>query len=419
VAVAGIGDTKIYTPAATPAAFSPNGDGVSDTDTLQAALSGSDDWTIALSDASGSVVAQFSGSGPVARAVWDGRDSAGQRLPDATYTATFTATSANGTARPASVAVRIDTVSPAITSLNVTPGVISPNGDGAADVADVAFAVSEPCSVNFTVLDAAGDVVRGMAAVPAPAGAVRLIWDGKVSSGGAPATAADGAYTVVVRAVDAAGNESTARRVVTVDDTLGQCRLVPAWLSPNGDGVNDVALVSFRTTRPALVGIVVAGSSGAVVRRVSLGRLAGGPHTWRWNERNASGVVVADGAYTCTLTAVNAVGTVALALAAHVDTVPPVGAWRSGALTIKLGKVLRAAFSVADRLSPRAAATIVVRSAAGAAVASVSLPVAPIRVARIWSFRPKARGKFTVRLRAVDLAGNRQRVAATLVVTVR
>jgi hypothetical protein len=122
VAVAGIGDPKIYTPAATPAAFSPNGDGVSDTDTLQAALSGSDDWTIALSDASGSVVAQFSGSGPVARAVWDGRDSAGQRLPDATYTATFTATSANGTARPASVAVRIDTVSPAITSLNVTPG---------------------------------------------------------------------------------------------------------------------------------------------------------------------------------------------------------------------------------------------------------------------------------------------------------
>ena len=52
-AVATIGDPKIYTPTAAPAAFSPNGDGVRDSVTLQAGLSGDDAWTIALTNAAG------------------------------------------------------------------------------------------------------------------------------------------------------------------------------------------------------------------------------------------------------------------------------------------------------------------------------------------------------------------------------
>jgi flagellar hook assembly protein FlgD len=283
----------------------------------------------------------------------------------------------------------------------------------------VAFAVSEPCAVSLTVRDAKGAVVRALTPVSAKTGAVRLTWDGKASSGAALVAAGDGAYSVVVGAVDAAGNETASAHAVTVDSTLGHPRLAPAWLSPNGDGVSDAALLSFRTTRTARVGVVVAGPTGTVVRRVALGSLASGLHTWLWNGKNAGGVVVGDGAYSCTLTAVNAVGTVVIKLRWHVDTAPPVATWRSGPLTLKLGKTLRAAYGVADRLSPRAAVTIVVRSAAGATVAKVSLPAAATGVARSWSFKPKARGRYTVRLSAVDLAGNRQKVAAKLTVTVK
>jgi flagellar hook assembly protein FlgD len=417
-AVAGIGDPKVYTPTATPAGFSPNGDGARDTDKLRAVLSGSDDWTIALSDAAGGVVARFSGSGPVASAEWDGRDDAGRRLPDGTYTASFGATSLNGSARPASVAVRIDTVSPSITALSIMPGVISPNGDRIGDAARVAFGVSETSKVSLTVLDAQGAVVRTVAPVSVVGGAARLTWDGKVSSGAALVAAADGSYSVVVRAADAAGNQSTMQRALTVDSTLGHPRVAPAWLSPNGDGVDDAMLLSFQTTRSARVGVAIAGPTGTVVRRVSLGSLASGRHSWLWDGKNTSGDVVGDGAWSCTLTAVNGIGTVAIKLRAHVDTVAPLAAWRSSAATLKLGKSLRAAFSVADGLSPKAAATVVVRSA-GVTVAAVSLPAAATGIARSWSFRPKARGKYTMRLSAVDLAGNRQTVAARLVVTVR
>ena len=417
-AVAGIGDPKIYTPGATPAVFSPNGDGVRDTVALRAVLSGPDDWSIVLSNAAGAVVHRFTGSGPLASAVWDGCDASGQVVPDGVYTASFGATSVNGTARPASVAVRIDTVSPSITGLSVAPGVISPNGDHFADAAHVAFGLSEPCQVSMTVLDAKGAVVRTVAAVAATTGPERLIWDGKVGSGDALAAAADGVYSVVVKAVDTAGNQSTAKRNVTVDDTLSRPRVAPAWTSPNGDGVDDTALLSFWTARPARIGIGFAGTSGTVVRHVSLGTLASGRHTWQWDGRNAAGEVVADGTYSITIAAVNSAGTVAVKLKVHVDTVPPVAAWRAGTLELKLGKRLRAAYSVADQLSPTAAVTVVARSAKGTLVSSVTLPAVATGVARSWSFKPTARGTYRVVLSAVDLAGNRQTVAATLVVKV-
>ncbi len=417
--VAALGDPKIFTPTVSPAVFSPNGDGVRDTATLKAVLSGSDHWAITVSDASGTVVADFSGTGSTASVAWDGRDNAGRRLPDGRYSASFTATSANGTARPASVALRIDTVRPVISGLTLSPAVISPNGDHLADTARLAFSVNETSKLSFTVLNAKGVTVRTMtvAAAVAP-GTRRLVWDGRVSSAGGLAAAADGAYSVVVRAADAAGNAGTARCAVTVDDTLGHAAATPAWLSPNGDGVRDATVVSFRTTRGAKIGLVFAAPNGTTVRRVALGSLAAGRHSWSWNGANAAGTKVADGRYTCTLTAVNAAGTVAVPVRAYVDTAPPVAAWGSGFVKVKLGKQLKAVYSLADNESPTVAVTIVARSSSGAQVASVSRPAAAVGAGQKWAFKPKARGRYTVLLRAVDRAGNRQAVVARLVVTV-
>ncbi len=177
-------------------------------------------------------------------------------------------------------------------------------------------------------------------------------------------------------------------------------------------------MLSFRQTRTATVSVALTGPGGAVVRRVALGSLAGGAHTWRWDGKDAGGVVVADGSYVCTLSAKNAVGTVASVMSLHVDTVPPVAAWHAGTVSLKLGRTLHAAYRVSDKLSPRASATIVARSSAGTVVSSATLPAATIGVVRSWSFKPKARGTYLVTLLAVDLAGNRQTVAAELTVKV-
>ena len=114
----------------------------------------------------------------------------------------------------------------------------------------------------------------------------------------------------------------------------------------------------------------------------------------------------------------NAAGTVAVPVRAYVDTAPPVAAWGSGFVKGKLGKQLKAVYSLADNESPTVAVTIVARSSSGAQVASVSRPAAAVGAGQKWAFKPKARGRYTVLLRAVDRAGNRQAVVARLVVTV-
>ena len=416
-AIAGIGDPKIYSPAATPAAFSPNGDGALDTVRLHAGLSSTDAWTITLSDTSGAVVARFSSTGTAASAVWNGRDAAGKRVPDGVYVASFAASDVNGTARPATVAVRIDTVSPQMTGLSASPRVISPNGDRLADSVALGFSLSETSGVGLTVRDAKGTIVRTVAAVTEAAGSRRLVWDGKVSTGGTLAAAPDGVYQVVLSATDAAGNRSTASVPVTVDDTLGHPRLAPIWISPNGDGVRDTGLLTFRTTRSARVSVTIATPGGTVVRRVALGSLPSGAHRWRWDGLDTTGVAVTDGTYRCTLSAANAVGTVALALAWHVDTAPPTAAWRGAPLRVKLGKTVHASYRVGDALSPRALVAIVATTASGVRAASSSATV-KTATTHGWSFKPKRRGTYTVRLTATDLAGNAQATPATFVVRV-
>ena len=179
-AVAGIGDPKIYTPSASPRAFSPNGDGVRDSVAFKAKLSGDDGWSIALSNAAGSEVARFAGTGTTASAVWLGRTAAGARLPDGAYTATFAATSANGTARPASIAIRLDTVPPVISGLAVTPAMISPNGDRSHDAAQIALTAGEAGTTTLSVRNASGALVRTVGPTATKAGKLHLVWDGKV-----------------------------------------------------------------------------------------------------------------------------------------------------------------------------------------------------------------------------------------------
>ena len=406
---------------ATPAAFSPNGDGVRDTVELRAALSGTDDWTIALSDA----VGWSSCTGSRAPARWRARCGTAETppasvVPDGTYTASFGATSANGTARPASIAVRIDTVSPAITGVSVAPGVISPNGDRFADAARVTFGVSEPCRVGMTVLDAKGAVVRTVAAVAA-VGRPRAPGLGRQGELGRHPCGGGRRRLQRRRACGRRRRQPVdGQRAVTVDDTLGH---------PRRRAGLDFAQRRRRRRRRAA--FVPDDAPGARRRRASPDRAArscgasrsaawrAGAHTWRWDGTNAAGAVVADGAYSCTIAAVNGVGTVAVKLRAHVDTVPPVAAWRAGALDAQARQAAARRLQRRRPLSPKAAATIVARSAQACAVAAVVAAGRDDRRGTQLVVQAQSSRHLHDHLSAVDLAGNRQGRRATLVVTVK
>ena len=134
---------------------------------------------------------------------WDGRDGAGQVLPEGEYRprvhlreAKFTTVLPNP--------IRIDVTPPVVLALDVTPLVFSPDGDGRADGVGATYRLSEDAR---GVLFVNGER-RVLTKFARPEG--RLDWYGKIA--GEPLRA--GRYRLAVGARDPAGN--VARRTPPV-----------------------------------------------------------------------------------------------------------------------------------------------------------------------------------------------------------
>jgi len=97
--------------------------------------------------------------------------------------------------------------------------------------------------------------------------------------------------------------ESSALRVLTSEKSartlMSSLSIAPPVLTPNGDGVNDVAVVSYTLTQllaPVPVAIAVCDLSGRCVRSMTESR-SSGSHIWEWDGRNNVGRLVPVGTY--------------------------------------------------------------------------------------------------------------------------
>ncbi len=222
------------------AVFSPNGDGSRDRVAIVPQLRRTteiDSWQLRILDASGRVVRSLERQGEApARFEWDGRTDAGVRAGDGEYVADLTVRYANGNRPVARTApFAIDTVFPQV-ELSADRLLISPDGDGRADVVRVTQKSSTEALWEGDVRTAKGDVVRSWFWKGA---AGDLAWDGKDESGN---TVPDGAYTYTARSTDAAGNKterSIARIVVDSRPTPVFVTAGSSGFSPNGDGFRD------------------------------------------------------------------------------------------------------------------------------------------------------------------------------------
>jgi flagellar hook assembly protein FlgD len=84
----------------------------------------------------------------------------------------------------------------------------------------------------------------------------------------------------------------------------------PSTFTPNGDGVRDRTVVSWRTRQPGFMNAKIRNRSGRVVERRYFGRLREGAHAIRWNGRNTDGDRVRAGRYRITLYWANGLGRV-------------------------------------------------------------------------------------------------------------
>ena len=412
-----VGTVVVATLSADTPLISPNGDGLLDKAQLGVKITTAADWRVTLRSSGGRALRSWSGQGASAVVAWDGT-SGDKRVTDGVYTLALTATSAAGASAGATRTITVDTTAPRLTRATAAPLTFSPNGDARAETAALSYSPAEACTVRVGILDARGDVRRWLHGWRARGtGSYTVKWDGRVAAGDGLTAAPDGTYRFDVERRDEAGNVARKGVAVTVDRTLGFPTVVPATLSPDGDGTSDQTTLGFRLTRRAAITISVR-LNDELVRSLNLGVLAAGAHAATWDGKAGSGEYLASGRPTFTVVATSALGKSSVSRGLVVDLYRP-KLYAAAGKTTSVGTATRLTFKVSDPYSSKADVRFVVTDAKGRTVASGHPGWRPTGESFPISWTPRSRGVFTVTYRAIDLGGNHEASPARTVVTVR
>jgi hypothetical protein len=298
--VAATGLPKIYS----PVVFGSLGGNVRFT----ARLSSSVPWKIAVEDSLGHVVGSGSGTSRTVDWTWNA-----SVVPRGSYTYTITATSNGSSARPVVGTLGQALPQLSVTQLRVDPGVVTPNGDGVGDIAQIAYVLGATAQLTVALGDAVGNPMATLYAGTITAGTHSFVWR--------DVTIPDGLYRITISAQGANGKTVSRTASFYVDRTLAQVKAVPAAISPNGDGRVDEASLSFRLAAAAAARVEV-WRGGKLLATLLRQTLAAGPATLVWSGRLGARAAP-DGRYDLVVKATDSVTTVAGRASVTVDTTPP------------------------------------------------------------------------------------------------
>lgn len=199
-------------------AFSPNGDGVSDTVAFISSLSSTNDILLSelvIYDSLGRALRVIDRTNGIdERIVWDGKDDDGNEMPDGVYSAEMDCVFESGN----QVIARIDGIllskNPPAYKLIVSPALFTPDGDGENDNLTISLEVTNPAPIVawslgiYKKLDngARGPLFKEFSG----SNAVKkiFIWDG-MSADGQDQVEAVQDYVLALAAEDALGNRLT------------------------------------------------------------------------------------------------------------------------------------------------------------------------------------------------------------------
>ncbi len=294
--VALLGLPKLYEPVVTGSA--------GETATFSARLSEPLAWTVSLIDPSGIETVVGTGQGEMVTAAAP-ISAAGSTRWRIDASGILSAGGAFAVAAPAAV--------PAIEGLAADPVTIAPDGDGTLDTTTISFTLPVGANVTVAALDPSGAVVVEIEAARwRRAGRHEVVFDGL----GLP----DGAYAIRVLA-RTTGGESSATVPLAISRALRGATLAAPWLSPNGDGHNDLLSVRVELAAPANVTVRIE-KNGHWVANAFAGLLSAGPQVLEWDGSKRRGRI-REGEYVAIVEANDGIATLTVPLAFGTDWTAP------------------------------------------------------------------------------------------------
>ncbi|MEP7199564.1 MAG: hypothetical protein ABI874_07095, partial [Chloroflexota bacterium] len=213
---------------------------------------------------------------------------------------------------------------PLLPLVEVRPDLITPNGDGKDDVAQVKYTLSSSAAVTITLVSTDGKTYALRANQPRTAGDYQFLFGGVVGGAALP----NGAYTLRVEAKPTDGGPTAQlEKPITIansDTQLPQIQnftVFPNRFTPNRDGIDDRVTISYNLTKRADVLVFLQGANGAkypVAERPDNAIKPGEPgvHTYDYEGGVDLGAMPPpDGAYQVVAEATDAAGNVVRASA--------------------------------------------------------------------------------------------------------
>jgi len=134
----------------------------------------------------------------------------------------------------------------------VEPAVISPNADGDTDVTRISYTIRRPSTVSIYVVDENGNRYYFRREQPRAPREYNVLWGGVIDGRVLP----DGRYTWVIEATDARGHTEQATGTLTIIDAdtdpprFENFAINPRVITPNQDGIDDRAAITYYLTKP-------------------------------------------------------------------------------------------------------------------------------------------------------------------------
>jgi spore germination protein YaaH/flagellar hook assembly protein FlgD len=227
----------VLSASATPAAVSPDGDGVADR--MRIALTATEAITGTARIVRGStVVRSWTISGTRPSLTWNGLDSAGRLVADGRYTLVLAGADSVANRAAASIPLVVDRTAGWLRWS--APGFYPQDGDRIAAAATVAVRVAHAATLTLRILDAAGaEVRRAWSGKRVATGTAAWRWDGRTRAG---AWAPPGQYVAELTAVGPYG-KTVLRRSIVADAFL-------AAMSTSTPRPGSRFSVTFRSVEP-------------------------------------------------------------------------------------------------------------------------------------------------------------------------
>jgi N-acetylmuramoyl-L-alanine amidase len=286
-----------------PKLYEPSARGsIGKTIRFSARLSAPLQWSITVTGPDGATVARKQGIGDHVSWSWN---SAGRK--SGRYLWTIEAGSSLRPARGvigAGAVISAPTPRSPVSGLTVSPSVVTPDGDGYADVATVMYTLAESSRVTVTLEDEYGLPAATLYVDSHQAAGTRTVhWPLESLE-----SASDGRYRIAVTVRTDKGRRGRVATGLVIMRAIGWARADPGSFSPDGDGIGDTIAFSFTASKGAQVAVEVRQAARPVALVLS-GWVDAGSHSVLWDGRVGDGVV-APGTYELWVTASDEIGTV-------------------------------------------------------------------------------------------------------------